>query len=866
MMLLRSSSTPVLNSLISPQAKSDLNSPIRRFKSVQLPPSSTGFSSSGFHALHDGNGSLNNWAIDPRAELQSSKNPHKDSRSFVEGNLVATHASVSGRNTENLRSVDEEICHPVGVESSGVALVCNKLVHASENETVVIHRSNSTATDVAVNGNFNMDTLSRESLLEDYNTKFDFYVSSLQASTNIRQLQQIHARMLTIGLNQNILLLAQLITMYAMFGDIDNARLLFDNTHRRNVFLWNAMIREHANNRLCKEVLMLYNQMQLEGIRPDKLTFSSVVKACAGLSALQKGIEVHRDILKTGLESDVFLGTSLLGMYAKCRSIERASNVFDKLSKRDVVSYNAMIAGYAQNGHANKALTLFKEMQLQAVKPDSLTMISVLTACAQLLGLPQGRCIHGFIIRSGFELDVVVVTALIDAYAKCGSEEVARQLFDKMSRRNVVSWTAMIAGYKQNGRANEALTLLREMQLHDIPPDMVILISVLPACAELSALPQGKQVHGYIIRNGFESDVRVCNCLVDMYAKCGSLEIASLTLFSEMQSQDIKSDSVTKVTVLPACTMSSALQQGKRIHGCIIRSGFESEVTVGTALADMYAKCGCIDIAGQVFDKMPKRDVASWNTMIVGYGMHGRSEDALALFSQMQHTGMTPDHITFTGILSACSRAGLVDEEWQYFKCMSQEYCITPKLEHYACLVDLLGHAGHVEEAFDFIKKMPLEPNIVVWGALLSACRIHCNYKLGEYVAGELFNLDPANAGWYVLLSSIYATAGRWLDVVKMKEAGYLPDTNFVLHDMDMDVEVKEYKLCSHSEKLAISFGLINTSPGIPIRVMKNLRMCGDCHSATKFILKIVMREIIVKDANRFHHFKDGLCSWADYW
>jgi pentatricopeptide repeat protein len=301
--------------------------------------------------------------------------------------------------------------------------------------------------------------------------------------------------------------------------------------------------------------------------------------------------------------------------------------------------------------------------------------------------------------------------------------------------------------------------------------------------------------------------------------------------------------------------------------------------------------------------------------MITGYGMHGHGEEALALFHKMQKIGIKPDHVTFTCVLNACSHAGLVDEGRQYFNSMSQAFCVTPRVEHYACMVDLLGRAGCLDEAQTFIERMPLEPNAGVWGALLGACRIHGNIELGERVAKCLFNLEPENDGNYILLSNIYASSGRWDDVAKvrakmkekqvkrtpgrslvevkgrihafcvgdrshpqsdqiyatleilagqMKEAGYIPNTNFTLHNVEE--EVKENLLSSHSEKLAIAFGLINTSPGTPIQITKNLRVCDDCHTATKFICKIVSREIIMRDANRFHHFKDGLCSCGDYW
>eukprot|EP01018_Ginkgo_biloba_P034140 Gb_28037 [translate_table: standard] len=670
------------------------------------------------------------------------------------------------------------------------------------------------------------------------------YAFLLKQCTNLKILKQIHAHIFRHGFDQNINLGTKLVSIYAMCGNMENASLVFDKINQRDVYLWNVMMRMHTTYGSCEDTLALYYEMCQTAVSPDKFTFPFLLKACAGVSALQHGRAIHAHVLKAGFQSDPFVENSLLTMYAKCWSVKVARQLFDKMSERDVVSWNAMIAGYARNGHANEAVTLFNQMLLEDMKPNLVTVKSVLPACANIADLQQGMWIHDYIIRGGFESDVVVGTALIDMYAKCRRIETARQVFDKMPKRNVVSWSAMIAGYAQSGYANEALKLFYQMQLEKMIPDAVTMVNVLPACSHLAAL-----------------------------------------------------------------------QQGKWIHGCIIKNGFESEVVVGTALIDMYAKCGSIQISRRVFDKMSERNVVSWSAMISGYGMHGHGEDALALFSQMQRTGMKPDHITFVSVLSACSHAGLVDEGWQYFDCMIQDYCITPRVEHYACMVDLLGRAGCLEEAQEFIKNMPLEPSAGVWGALLAACRIHCNIELGEHVAEHLFNVDSENAGCYVLLSNIYAAAGRWDDVFKvrtmikerglkkspgcslievnnrvhaflvgdrshpqsneiyatletlagqMEKAGYVPDKNFVLHDVEE--EEKQQILGSHSEKLAIAFGLISTSPGTPIRITKNLRVCGDCHRAIKYISEIVKREIIVRDANRFHHFKDGLCSCGDYW
>eukprot|EP01018_Ginkgo_biloba_P019065 Gb_20268 [translate_table: standard] len=675
----------------------------------------------------------------------------------------------------------------------------------------------------------------------------DSYVCLLQTCADKKALvegKQVHAHMLLRGLEKNAFFGTKLVSMYDKCGSLVDARDVFDKISNRSVFLWNAMIRGYSRNDLCEKAFTLFSQMHRSGTLPDNFTFPCVLKACAGLSALRQGEAIHVYVIRSGLESDIFVGNALVAMYAKCRNIDAARHVFDKMSQKDVVSWNSMIAGYGENSQWDKALKLYLQMEVAGMKPDSVTMASVLPACANLADLQQGKEIHDYVIRTGLESDVLVGNALIAMYAKCGQIELGLQVFDKMVKRDVISWTAIIAGYVQNGNGIQALKLLHKMQLADVKPNIVTIISVLPACGHLAALQQGKEIHGSLIRNGFHTDAFVASAVVDMYAKCGRIKDARY-----------------------------------------------------------------------MFEKMSPKDLASWNAMIAGYGMHGHSEDALAFFSQMKQSGIKPDHITFVVVLSACSHAGMVDEGWQQFNYMSRDYCITPRMEHYACMVDLLGRAGHLDEAYDFIKKMPVKPEADVWGALLGACRIHGNIKLGEVAAECLYELKPEKAGYYVLMSNIYAAAGRWDDVAKVREimkdkgvaktpgyswieienrvhsflvgdkthpqsdkiyamleslasqmrkAGYVPDTNFVLHDVEE--EEKETILCVHSEKLAISFGLINTAPGTLIRITKNLRVCGDCHNATKFISSIVGREIIVRDINRFHHFKDGLCSCGDYW
>eukprot|EP01018_Ginkgo_biloba_P031899 Gb_11321 [translate_table: standard] len=666
------------------------------------------------------------------------------------------------------------------------------------------------------------------------------YASLLQGCVNRKALPEgklVHAHIIQSGFKcQDIFIANTLINMYAKSGNLVDARSILDQMPKRNVVSWTVVIAAYARHGNSKEALALFYQMQRLGFQPNQFTFASVLPACASLGTLESGKEIHQEIIRNGFQRNVFVGSALIDMYVKCGRIEIARDVFDKMPQRDVVLWNAMIAGYAQNGYVTEALKLFQIMP---------------------------------------ERDVVSWTLMIEGYSQNGDIDEALELFKNMPKQNLVSWNVMIAGYAQNGQVDEALKLFQKMPERDV-------------------ISWNTMIAGYTQNGGFDE---------------------ALNLFHEMQLTDVKPNSDTCASILPACANLAAQEHGKEIHEDIIRRGFQSDVFVGSSLVDMYAKCGSLEDARHVFGKMPKRNVVSWNAMITGFAMHGCGKEALQLFKEMQNSRTNPDRVTFVGVLSACCHAGLVDDGWHYFDCMSRYYKIAPVMEHYCCMVDLLGRAGRLDEALDFINEMPIKPNAAVWGSLLGACRIHKNIELGEHAAEHLFELDPKNGAPYVLLSNIYAVSGRWDEIGKvrkmmkdrrikktpgyswielnkqvyvfhvgdkshlqtekiyaklerlsgqMKEAGYLPDSQFVLNDVEE--EQKEHILCHHSEKLAIAFGIINTPPGTPIRVIKNLRVCGDCHSAIKFISKIDAREIVVRDANRFHHVKDGQCSCEDYW
>ncbi|XP_057841967.2 pentatricopeptide repeat-containing protein At2g22070 [Cryptomeria japonica] len=741
----------------------------------------------------------------------------------------------------------------------------------------------------------------------DYSTYLQV-IRSCVANNTLSQGKQIHSFIIHRGFTFATCTVFQneLLKMYNKCGSLIATREVFDKMTERDVFSWNAIIEAYRRHGNFQEALRLFHQIEPTGVQPNQFTFASILPACAEMKALGQGMGIHQSIIERGFCSDIVVASALVHMYAKCGIIHKARELFDKMSQknvvswttmiagyaqngvldealklfeempqRNVISWNVMISGYAQNGFADKALETFKQMQLAGVKPVSTTFLSILSACAKIGYLEQGMNIHQSVIQTGFLSDFVVANALLDMYTKCGSIHKARELFDKMARKNVVSWTAMISGYAHNGILQEALRFFEEMP---------------------------------------ERNVVSWNAMISGYAQNGLVEKA-LKTFKQMQLVGVKPNLTTFVSILPACAKIGALEQGMDLHQSVSECGCLSNVKVASALIDMYAKCGSIDNARELFNKMPQRNVISWNAMIAGYAQNGFCKDALDLFELMKNSETYPDHVSFACVLLACSHVGLVDEGCKYFNRMIDSCCIMPTIDHYVCMADLLGRSGYVEETLNFIIKMPIKPVVGVWTCLLGVCRPHKNIRLGVFISTLIFELDPKYVATYVLLSNIYAEVGRWGEVQmlrglmkdrgikkipgcswiedhnmvhafcvgdrshpqtkeiyaklaelswEMKAAGYFPDSKHVLNNVEE--EEKELFLCHHSEKLAIAFGLLNTPPGTTIRVVKNLRVCVDCHTATKFISKIVGRQIVVRDSNRFHHFRQGQCSCKDYW
>jgi pentatricopeptide repeat protein len=605
--------------------------------------------------------------------------------------------------------------------------------------------------------------------------------------------RRVHEQIIHNGCELNVYVGCSLINMYAKCGSIADAQRVFDGIPARNLVSWNAMIMAYVKCGQDQQALKLYQQMQREGMQPDAFTFVGVLNACAGILALKEGRCVHEQIIQSGCESNLFVGCSLVDMYAKCRSLEEAQRVFNRMPRHNVVSWNAIILGHVKSQQAQQALELYKRMQSEGVQPDSVTFVGVLNACASVMALGEGRLAHEQIIQSNCESNVFVVSSLVDMYAKCGSLEDAQKVFNRMPRHNVVSWNAMILGHVKCGQGQEALELYQKMQGEEgVQPDPVTFVGVLNACASITALEEGRSIHEQIVQSSCNADVCVSNALIDMYTKCGSPEDAlrvfntmpiqgvvawntmilgyvkcgqgqkALELYQEMQQAGVKPCPVTFVGLLNACASVVALEEGRCIHEEIIECGCELSVFVGSSLIDMYAKCGSLEDAQRVFNEMPTRDVFSWTALLGGYAMHGQATEALIHFEEMCNEGVAMDRVAFIALLSACSHGGLVYEGLLYFESMGSVYGISATVEHCACMVDLLGRAGHLQEAEDFIDTMSCEPNGSIWMALLAACRVHCNWEMGERAASQILDLEPGNAPVYGLQPSLFAAGGKW--------------------------------------------------------------------------------------------------------
>lgn len=615
--------------------------------------------------------------------------------------------------------------------------------------------------------------------------------------------REIHGMVVKYGLQTNTLVANSLLGMYSKCGYFNHAFDLFRQLgYARDVVSWNSVISGSVQNSQFLDALDLFREMQRHGLLCDSYTIVGILQACAELSLLKLGREIHAMQIKRSRPFEVHEGNTLVALYCKCGNTDYANKVFGILPERDNFSWNSMLSGYVQNRYYTKAVELFDRMVKLGFQPDQLSVISVASALGQLVNITNGSEIHAYALKQGFGYSLEVGNALIDMYSKCGHINYAKAIFDRMHMRDHISWTTMIAAQAQiEGPLGylKAIHLFRDAQHNSIKVDGMMIGSVLQACSGLESLYLLSQLHGYAIRNGL-LDLVLKNAFIDIYGQFGKIEQSfsifkdiqnrdvvtwtsivncltsnglfneALEMFSEMIREKIEPDSVGIVSVLVAVGGLSYLKKGKEIHGFVIRRNFELNVEVGSTLVDMYSNCGSLHDCSKVFGLRKNRDVVLYTALIKALGMQGRGIHALKMFDEMLETNIAPDHIAFLALLHACSHSRLVDEGKCYFDMMVREYHLTPWPEHCACIVDLLGRAGKIMEAYDFIQSMPVEATAVVWRALLGACWIHGDEQIAQVAMARVAELEPNKPGNYVLVSNIFASRGKWGNVTEVRE------------------------------------------------------------------------------------------------
>ncbi|KAJ0975294.1 hypothetical protein J5N97_017259 [Dioscorea zingiberensis] len=632
----------------------------------------------------------------------------------------------------------------------------------------------------------------------------------------------------------------------------------------------------------------------------------SLLNDCKSFSQLK---QVHAFASKTGLQANPLIAGKLLFHSAVtfADTLHYALRLFASIPAPDPFMFNTLIRGFAESQQPHRSLLTYVQMRRRSVPPDSFSFAFLLKAAANFGSLPCGAQVHSHVVHHGFDEHLFVGTTLVSMYAECGRASFARQVFDELPQPNLVAWNAAVTACLRSENMKDAEALFARMPWKNLTSWNIMLAGYTRAGELWSArrlfleMPSKDPVSWSTMIVGFASN--------------GHFD-GAFGFFKDMLREGLRPNEVSMTGMLSACAQAGAFESGRALHGNAEKSAMNDILAVANSILDMYARCGNVEMARRVFDReMTKKSVISWTSMIAAFAMHGHGEEAIKLFCELEECGIRPDGITFISVLYACSHAGLVEQGYEYFHRMEEKYGIERSIEHYGCMVDLYGRAGLLEEAYEFVMKMPIKSNAVIWRTLLGACSIHGNLRLAECAKKRLSELDPNDSGDYVLLSNIYAVAGKWKDVANVRRSmrdqrlmktpgwssievdkiiytfvasdvsscvkleahkklseimsrltleGYIPSVASVLHDIED--EEKQDSISKHSEKLAVAFGMARTNNGSVIRIMKNLRVCGDCHALMKMISKVYDREIIVRDRSRFHSFKEGSCSCKDYW
>ncbi|KAG6423079.1 hypothetical protein SASPL_113463 [Salvia splendens] len=608
------------------------------------------------------------------------------------------------------------------------------------------------------------------------------------------QAKQLHAQI--VKRQGNAILFAKsaaiVLSVYANFNLLRDCLSLF------NAFrypppgkAWKSIIRCCASNGNFEESVAFFKKMRAAGKFPDRNVFPSLLKTCADLGDLRFGEAVHCCVIRVGLDSDLFTGNALMNMYVKLEPLI-AHNVFDGCSEPkwafqfdNCLNRTVSSASYKQEYKEKFEVVDEKLHSSDENASDELMIVDDYVSLKNYVGRSNVDCCDG---------EIVVVGSVLER-----RKNSVEKVFKTMPVRDVVSWNTVIGGHVQNGMHEEALLTLKDMGQGNLKPDSYTLSTILPAIAKHVDVMKGKEIHGYAVRHGYDKDVFIGSSLIDMYANCMQLEYSykvfglsprkdrvswnsmiavcvqngsfddGLRYLREMLKAGVEPVAFSFSSIMPACAHLTRLCLGKELHGYIIRQGFDDNIFVASSLMDMYAKCGNIETAKWIFDKMEFQDTVSWTAMIMAYALNGHARDAISFFKKMEMEGVKPNSGSFLAVLTACSHGGLVDEARMFFDRMTQGYAIPPGIEHYAAVSDLLGRAGRLDEAYEFICKMHIKPTDAIWLTLLSACRVHKNVELAEKVAKEVLAIDPESVNAYVLLSNVYVDVGRWKEATKLR-------------------------------------------------------------------------------------------------
>lgn len=758
---------------------------------------------------------------------------------------------------------------------------------------------------------------------------------------------QVTAHVVVSGLLTHVSVANSLITMFGNLRRVQDAEKLFDQMEERDHISWNAMISMYSHEEVCSKCFMVLSDMRHGGVRPDVTTLCSLVSVCASSDLVALGSGIHSLCVTSGLHSSVPLINALVNMYSAAGKLDEAESLFWNMSRRDVISWNTMISSYVQSNSCVEALeTLDQLLQTDEGPPNYMTFSSALGACSSPEALMNGRTIHAMILQRSLQNVLLIGNSLLTMYSKCNSMEDAERVFQSMPCYDVVSCNVLTGGYATLEDVANAMRVFSWMRGTGIKPNYITMINLQGTFKSSGDLHSyGMPLHAYITQTGLLSDEYITNSLITMYATCGDLESSTdifcrinnksviswnaiiaanvrhgrgeeaLKLFMDSRHAGNKLDRFCLAECLSSSASLASLEEGMQLHGLSVKSGLDYDSHVVNAAMDMYGKCGKMDCMLKMLPDPACRPTQCWNTLISGYARYGYFKEAEDTFKHMVSMGQKPDYVTFVALLSACSHAGLIDKGMDYYNSMVPTFGVSPGIKHCVCIVDLLGRLGRFVEAEKFIDEMTVLPNDLIWRSLLSSSRTHKNLDIGRKAAKNLLELDPFDDSAYVLLSNLYATNARWLDVdklrshmksiklnkrpacswlklknevstfgigdrshmcaeqiyakldeilLKLREGGYVADTSSALHDTDE--EQKEQNLWNHSEKLALAYGLLVVPEGSTIRIFKNLRVCADCHLVFKLVSMVFHREIVLRDPYRFHQFKHGSCSCSDFW